>query len=51
MSAPVRLAAFALALLLVFGAAFGAGAAVGPFDGDDPPPSGPPPTWSHGDHP
>lgn len=49
MSIPARLALFAAALAVVFGAAFGAGSAVGPLDdGDDDQDSV---TTVHDDHP
>ena len=35
MSVPLRLAAFALVLVVCFGAAYGVGAAVGPLDDGD----------------
>ncbi|MGH2685762.1 MAG: hypothetical protein ACRDJP_09895 [Actinomycetota bacterium] len=44
MSAPVRLAAFALVLLLAFGAGLGLGSAAGPFGDDTEAPT-------HGEHP
>jgi len=47
-SIPARLGLFAAALAVVFGAAFGAGSAVGPFDDDDEPV---PVTIVHDGHP
>ena len=38
MTVPVRLLAFALALVLVFAAGLGVGALAGPFDDDPAPP-------------